>query len=59
MRSKDGCNDCLASLQGTRRSFVKAGILGTFGFSLSELLRHEARAAVPVFEWKIRARERR
>jgi hypothetical protein len=32
------------SLKSTRRSFIKAGILGTTGLSLAELLRAEARA---------------
>src|SRR5262249_19134197 len=39
-----GCADFCNSLQLNRRSFVKAGILGTLGLSLPELLRAEAKA---------------
>src|SRR5215467_5111770 len=42
-----GCADMLQTLQTDRRGFVKAGILGTTGFSLAELLRWEARANQP------------
>ena len=38
-----GCADFRRSLKMDRRSFVKAGVLGTAGLSLSDLLRHEAR----------------
>lgn len=38
-----GCKDFRDNLRLNRRSFVKAGILGATGLSLSELLRHEAR----------------
>ena len=40
-----GCADCRRQLTPDRRSFLKAGILGSAGLSLAELLRHEARAA--------------
>jgi hypothetical protein len=40
-----GCSDLHRNVQLSRRSFVKAGVLGTAGLSLSGLLRHEARAA--------------
>ena len=40
----DGCADFHRSLQVDRRSFLKAGILGTAGLSLAELLRAEAQA---------------
>jgi hypothetical protein len=40
-----GCLDFRSQLTPSRRSFLKAGILGTAGLSLAELLRHEARAA--------------
>jgi Protein of unknown function (DUF1501) len=39
-----GCNDLHRSFHTDRRSFLKAGILGTTGLSLAELLRAEARA---------------
>src|SRR5437588_240952 len=39
-----GCADFHRSLQVDRRSFLKAGILGTAGLSLAELLRAEAQA---------------
>ena len=39
-----GCNDFRQQLTPSRRSFLKAGILGATGLSLSELLRAEARA---------------
>src|SRR5262245_2000597 len=39
-----GCAEMRQSLSYSRRSFVKAGILGTTGLTLSELLRIEARA---------------
>lgn len=40
-----GCADLRRSFSPDRRSFVKAGVLGTAGLSLGELLRHEAHAA--------------
>src|SRR5437667_8828463 len=39
-----GCADFHRSLQIDRRSFLKAGILGSAGLSLAELLRAEAQA---------------
>ena len=42
-----GCADFRRTLAPDRRSFLKAGVLGTTGLSLAELLRHEARAATP------------
>src|SRR6185436_15268248 len=39
-----GCREFRRSLRLSRRGFVKAGILGTAGLSLSQLLRQEARA---------------
>jgi hypothetical protein len=39
-----GCSDFHRSFPVDRRSFLKAGILGTTGLSLAELLRAEARA---------------
>src|SRR5437016_2133526 len=43
-----GCADFRRNLQRVdRRSFLKAGILGTAGLSLSDLLRHEARGNTP------------
>src|SRR5579859_3053300 len=41
---KMGCADLRLSAGADRRSFVKAGILGTAGLSLAQLLRTEARA---------------
>src|SRR5262245_1485229 len=41
---KLGCAEMRRSVSLSRRSFVKAGILGTTGLSLAELLRAEARA---------------
>lgn len=41
-----GCPESRESLKLTRRSFVKAGILGTGGLCLAELLRAQARATV-------------
>jgi hypothetical protein len=43
--SRIGCADFQRSLQLNRRGFLKAGILGTAGLSLSDLLRSEGRAA--------------
>src|SRR4051812_1473408 len=40
-----GCDDLKRTLQPSRRSFVKAGMLGAAGLSLSQLLRNEARAS--------------
>jgi hypothetical protein len=42
-----GCDDCRQQLRPSRRSFLKAGILGTAGLSLAELLRQEVRAGAP------------
>src|SRR5882724_828740 len=42
-----GCADMRQSVGMNRRSFVKAGILGTAGLSLAQLLRAEARADAP------------
>jgi hypothetical protein len=39
-----GCAESRESLKLTRRSFVKAGILGTSGLCLAELLKSQARA---------------
>ncbi len=39
-----GCDDARRSLAPSRRSFVKAGILGTAGLSLADLFRAEAKA---------------
>ena len=50
MRAKEssrGCPDMLQSVRLDRRGFVKAGILGTTGLSLAELLRREAVANQP------------
>jgi Protein of unknown function (DUF1501) len=43
--SRLGCPQLRQTFSPDRRSFVKAGILGATGLSLSELLRHEAAAA--------------
>lgn len=40
-----GCADARRSLAPSRRSFVKAGILGAAGLSLAELFRAEAKAS--------------
>ncbi len=42
--SSVGCDDMRNSVRLNRRGFVKAGVLGTAGLSLAELLRHEAHA---------------
>jgi hypothetical protein len=42
-----GCADFRRQLSLDRRSFVKAGVLGSAGLSLAGLLRHEARASAP------------
>ncbi|HYT95590.1 MAG TPA: DUF1501 domain-containing protein [Gemmataceae bacterium] len=39
-----GCDEFRQSLRLTRRTFLKAGMLGTAGLSLADLLRAEARA---------------
>jgi hypothetical protein len=44
MSARQGCADFQRSLCLDRRSFVKAGVLGASGLSLSQLLRSEARA---------------
>src|ERR1043165_8640341 len=41
---RSGCGDMRDSVRMNRRSFVKAGILGTTGLSLAQLLKSEARA---------------
>lgn len=40
-----GCDDLRRTARLSRRSFVQAGLLGTAGLSLSDLLRSETRAA--------------
>ena len=41
-----GCADFRRNLAGpSRRSYLKAGVLGSAGLSLSGLLRHEAQAS--------------
>lgn len=45
--SRIGCADFRRTLRMDRRSFIKAGVLGSAGLSLSNLLRHEARAQTP------------
>jgi uncharacterized protein (DUF1501 family) len=40
-----GCSSMRHSVAMSRRAFVKAGILGSAGLSLADLLRHEARAS--------------
>ncbi len=45
--AQTGCDDFRRSLRPDRRSFLKAGLLGTAGLSLSQLLRTEARASTP------------
>jgi hypothetical protein len=42
-----GCDDFRLSLTPNRRSFLKAGILGATGLTLSELLRAEAASPAP------------
>src|SRR5262245_63943940 len=42
-----GCADMHRAVRTSRRSFVKAGVLGSAGLSLAELLKHEARANAP------------
>src|SRR5262245_40841529 len=39
-----GCPEFRRELRLSRRGFVKAGVLGSAGLSLAELLRHEAQA---------------
>jgi hypothetical protein len=43
--ARRGCADFQRSLRLDRRSFVKAGVLGSAGLSLSQLLRNEARGS--------------
>ena len=43
--NRRGCNDCLSQVRLNGRGFVKAGVLGTAGLSLGQLLQAEARAA--------------
>ena len=45
--ARTGCADMRQSVRMSRRGFVKAGILGTTGLSLAQLLRSEARANQP------------
>ncbi len=45
-RSRLGCEEFRQTLRLDRRGFVKAGILGTAGLALSDLLRAEARGNV-------------
>ncbi len=45
--AQSGCADFRRSLRPDRRSFLKAGLLGATGLSLSQLLRSEARASTP------------
>jgi hypothetical protein len=40
-----GCRDFRRTLRLNRRSFLRAGVLGSTGLTLAELLRHEAQAA--------------
>jgi hypothetical protein len=40
-----GCADALQTLSPSRRSFLRAGVLGAAGLSLADLLRHEASAS--------------
>jgi hypothetical protein len=47
MMTRVGCADFRQSLQASRRDFLKAGVLGTAGLSLADLLRCEARADGP------------
>src|SRR5262245_46687833 len=42
-----GCADMHQSVRASRRSFVKAGVLGASGLALGDLLRHEAKASAP------------
>ena len=42
--ARRGCADCRRQFRPDRRSFLKAGLLGSAGLSLGELLRGEARA---------------
>ncbi len=42
--ARRGCADCRRQRTPDRRSFLKAGILGTAGLTLADLLRSEARA---------------
>jgi hypothetical protein len=42
-----GCAEFLRILRASRRDFLKAGLLGTAGLSLAELLKHEACANPP------------
>src|SRR5262245_49160157 len=44
-RRSSGCAEFHESLRTDRRSFLKAGVLGTAGLSLAELLRAEADAS--------------
>ena len=48
MATLQGCSEFSQSLNRTnRRGFLRAGVLGTAGLSLHQLLQSEARAATP------------
>lgn len=42
---RSGCAEFRQTLQASRRSFLRAGVLGAAGLSLADLLRREARAS--------------
>lgn len=43
-----GCDDFRSTLRSDRRSFLKAGVLGTAGLTLSDLLRSEAKGSTTI-----------
>src|SRR5262249_1763550 len=45
--SRLGCASMRLAVSISRRDFVKAGVLGSAGLSLADLLRHEAKATTP------------
>jgi Protein of unknown function (DUF1501) len=47
LADRRGCSEMHRSVALSRRSFVKAGVLGAAGVSLADLLRHEAKADAP------------
>ena len=47
LADRRGCSEMHRSVAVSRRSFVKAGLLGASGLSLADLLRHEAKADAP------------
>jgi hypothetical protein len=47
LADRRGCSEMHRTVAVSRRSFVKAGILGASGLSLADLLRHEAKADAP------------